>query len=67
VIRSANDFEWFCLLEGCHEARLIGGRRFLLGASAELVQLIRAPRIQLVVFRQSKHMFETAINALDSF
>jgi len=67
VIRPAYDFKRLCLFEGRHKTWLVGGRRFLLSVSTELVKLIRAPRVQLVVFSQGKYVFQAAINALDSF
>lgn len=67
MIGAANDLERFGLFEGSHESRFIL-RPFLLSQdSSKLTQLVRAPRVKLIVFRQRHHMLKPAIDPLHCF
>lgn len=67
VVGATYNLERLSLLECGHEARLVR-LAFLTGSTTtQLVLLVRAPRIKLVIFRENHHVFETAVNPLNSF
>ena len=73
VVGTARNFERFCLIKSCNEARL-SGKSWVFGTwywwgylSAQLGKLIWTPREKLVVFGEHNNMIQAAINCLTSF
>jgi len=67
VVGAANNLERLSLLECGNKARLVRLAFLTSSITTQLALLVRAPRIKLVIFCENHHVFETAVNPLNSF